>query len=602
MSLQVFQNVTLSPTEIRAGDSDEFVVVLTIGPGYTAGPSRIVLDLPATLGMSRPSLLHNEDSGFIRCYVNNPEVTYLRRNWDMEIADFASRDKSSWRGMAQRMAVIDLSAGLIEGDTVEIHWGETSRGYGTGTRATTVVPMPDYRAQVHVRYFEGHDRGIPDFGRSWEGYDRPDPDCEVALSFAVHPRKLHHLRLLRKVDRAMLLPQDVFWNITPVDDPDEVVEATGSAEQNTHGAWQYRDKGVQIRSRGAPLLDAPRMDGAFEGMNVYWGDIHSHSAFSVDCIEREKLQRTPGDLMAYARQAAGLDFYAVTDHHQPWDVERHKLGPVYWEETMQAVRAHHREGEFVVFPGIEYRCPRGDTAVVFNWLPDYAEIDQPEWVDIRKLWAGLAGKDYMAIPHFHNGGRLAEGEWWDHIADGIEPVLEIFSCHGSYEREDVLEHSRAMIKRFRPDRSGAYFLQHGYHYGLCANSDGHKGHVGSNGLTAVYAPELTRDAILRAYRERHVYGTTNARILLLFTGNGALMGSILPAVSERSLLVDVAGENALKKIDLFRNGEPFKRFVPEGKTFSCELTVREDEPAYYYLRATQVDNHIAWSSPIWFGE
>ena len=134
MSPHVFQNVTLSPTEIHAGDSDEFVVTLTVGPGYTAGPSRIVLDLPATLGMSRPSLLHNEDSGFIRCYVNNPEVTYVRRNWDMEIADFASRDKGSWRGMAQRMAVIDLSAGLVEGDTVEIHWGETSRGYGTGTQ------------------------------------------------------------------------------------------------------------------------------------------------------------------------------------------------------------------------------------------------------------------------------------------------------------------------------------------------------------------------------------------------------------------------------------------------------------------------------------
>ena len=116
----------------------------------------------------------------------------------------------------------------------------------------------------------------------------------------------------------------------------------------------------------------------------------------------------------------------------------------------------------------------------------------------------------------------------------------------------------------------------------------------------MYAPELTRDAILRAYRERHVYGTTNARIRLLFTGNGALMGSILPAVPERTLFVDVAGENALKKIDLFRNGELLKRFVPEGKAFSCELTVTEDEPAYYYVRATQVDNHIAWSSPIWF--
>ncbi len=600
MSLEIWKHATLQPTEILAGDSNEFVITLVVGRDYTADPSRIVFDLPATLGMSRPSLMHNEDSGFVRAYVSNPEVTYARHNWDIEIADFASRERSSWRGMAQRMVVLDLSGGLVEGDTVEIHWGDTSRGYGTGTRATTVVPAPGYEAVIHVRYFEGHERGMPDFGRSFEGYERPVPDCEIPLCFRVLPRKLHHVRLLRKVDRALLVPQDVFWNVAAVEDPPQILDADGTPVQNDQGAWEYRDKNVHVVSRGAPLYDAPPMDDVFAGMNIYWGDIHTHSAFSIDCIEREKLQRTPGDLMAFARQAAGLDFFAITDHHQPWDNPRHRLGQEAWERTMEAVQGHDAPGEFLVFPGIEFRCPRGDTAIVFNWLPAYAEIDRPEWVDIRKLWEGLAGRDYLTIPHFHNTGRLAVGEWWDHIAGGVEPVLEIFSCHGSYEREDVLEHSRAMIKRSRPDRTGAYFIEQGYHYGFCANSDGHKGHVGSNGLTAVYAPSLTREEILRAYRERRVYGTTNARIRLLFTASGALMGSILPNVSQRELVIDVRGENALKKVDLFRNGAPFRRFVPQGKAFHLALTEVDDEPASYTVRVTQVDNQVAYSSPVWF--
>lgn len=605
MAQDIFKNAHISPTEIAAGDSDEFVITLVVGKGYTGGPSRIIYDLPATLGMSRPSLMHAEDNGFITTYVSNPDVVYSERNWDMEMVDFASRDKSSWRGMAQRLVILDLSPGLKEGDTIELHWGETGNGYGAGTKVTTVVPCPNYEAIIHVRYFEGHDDGLPDFGRSYEGYDRPEPACEIPLRFKIMPRGLHHLRLLRKVDGALLIPHDVFWNVPDVQDLAAIVDlppqdTPAMPVRNAFHAFALKDKNVQVITRGVPLRDAPTMDAVFEGMNIYWGDVHTHSAFSIDCIEREKLERTPGDLMAFARQRAGLDFIAVTDHHLPWGDGRHRLGPDPWAQTMAAVQEHDAPGKFLVFAGIEYRCPRGDTAIVFNWLPNYAEIDQPTWTDIRGLWAGLDGRDYMSIPHFHNGGRLPEGEWWDCLSDGIEPVLEIFSCHGSYEREDVLEHRRTMIKRFRPDRNADYFLRHGYHYGLCANSDGHKGHVGSNGVTAVYGHSLTKEAILDAYRQRHVYGTTNARIRLLLTANGSLMGSILPLVERRTLAIDVAGENVLKKIELFHNGTRMQRFAPQGKTFQADLTHVDGQPGYYTVRVTQQDNHIAWSSPIWF--
>ena len=69
---------------------------------------------------------------------------------------------------------------------------------------------------------------------------------------------------------------------------------------------------------------------------------------------------------------------------------------------------------------------------------------------------------------------------------------------------------------------------------------------------------------------------------------------------EKTFLIDVQGENNLKKIDLFRNTEHYKRWAPEGKTFRIDLTVREDVPSNWYVRVTQVDNHMAWSSPVWF--
>jgi hypothetical protein len=596
----VFSDARLAPAVMSAGDSAEFVVRLTVGPGYTSGPSRIIFDLPGELGVSRPSCMFQEEDGYVDAYVGNPLVEYNLRVWDMGIGDFPTRDKRSWLGRAARMAVLDLAAGLREGDVIEFHWGESGRGFGPGAKVTIVVPRPGYESTIHVRYFEGTDRGLPDFGRSFEGYERPEPECEVALPYRVIPRAPHHLRLIRKRDRAMLLVHDRFWNVSEVGSPDEVAQADGEAAANDFGVFEFPDPHVAVHSKGLPLLDAPSMEDVYDGYNLYWGDVHTHSAFSVDCIEREKMQMGPGDLMAFARRCAGLDFFAVTDHHEPQRAARHRIGADRWARTMEALQEHDRPGEFLVFPGFEYRCRRGDTAVLCGWLPDYEEIDGRDWRDLRRLWEAWAGRDFLTIPHFHNPGELDEGEWWENVESGAEPVLEIFSCHGSYERPDALEQKIPMIKPRRPDRYGSSLLQRGLRYGLVCNSDGHKGHVGLNGLTAVFAKSLDKDSIFDAYRARRVYGTTNARIRLVFTGNGHLMGSIVPNASHKEFTIDAAGENALKKVDVFRNGEPYKRLLPEGRTFKTDLKVTDDDKSFWYVRVTQVDNQIAYSSPIWF--
>jgi uncharacterized membrane protein len=51
---------------------------------------------------------------------------------------------------------------------------------------------------------------------------------------------------------------------------------------------------------------------------------------------------------------------------------------------------------------------------------------------------------------------------------------------------------------------------------------------------------------------------------------------------------------------MFRNGEHYKALIPEGMNYRNEIRVREDSPSSWYVRVTQHDNHIAWSSPVWF--
>jgi hypothetical protein len=600
MSDTIFKSTDLSPTEILAGDSSEFIIRVVIGPDYTPGPSRIVLDLPGTLGMSRPDLMHTEGNGFFNAVVSNPKVRYTRNVWDMEISDFISAEKRSWRGMAARMAVLDLSEGLEEDDVIELIWGSTEHSYGPGTKATVVVPRPDYRARIHIRYFSSHKRGFPEYGRSYEGIERPKADCEKEVSFLVRPRETSRLRLFRKKDSAVIAPMDVFWNVSECDDIRKFIDADSRGDRTSEGTFLYKDPQVKIRSSVYPLSEAPSMEGAFENYNIYWGDLHTHSTYSIDCIEREKLQARPSDLMRFARERACLDFFAVSDHHQPQDDIRHRIRKQDWEATLEDVSRHTNDGEFLVFPAIEYRCARGDTVAIFNFMPDFKQINRETWQDIRRLWPDLEGSDVLTIPHFHNGGRLGDGEWWEPIESGVEPVLEIYSAHGSYEREEVLEAARPLMKKFRHDRCGLYFLQKGLKYGFVANSDGHKGHVGMSGITGVFAESLEKDKIFEAYRNRRVYASTNAHIRLIFTGNGHLMGSVVPNTARKTFLIDAVGEGPFKKIELFKNGELYHFRPGESRFFKAEIKIDDDEAAFWHTRVTQADNHVAWSSPIWF--
>ena len=342
------------------------------------------------------------------------------------------------------------------------------------------------------------------------------------------------------------------------------------------------------------------MTNVLDGLNLYWGDLHTHSTYSCDCVRRSRMDMTPARLMAFARDRAGLDFYALTDHHMPQRSEETKVGEVAWTETLDAVQHYHEPGRFVPFAGIEYGDVRGEMVLVFRDGPPYERIDRAAWTDIRQVWQDLEGLDYLCIPHFHNPGQLPEGTWWAHPDPTREPVLEVFSDHGSYEREDVRENGRAWCKRTRPDRFAVWFLKQGLRYGFAANSDDHKGHVGVNGVTAVFAESLTRDAILEAYRSRRVYATTNARIRLIFTANGHLMGSVIPNAPDKEIRIDVVGEGDLKRVDVFRDGDLFRTFAPSGRTFQVAFGPAVREPSSWYVRVTQTDNHIAFSSPIWF--
>lgn len=454
-------------------------------------------------------------------------------------------------------------------------------------------------------FFENAERALPDFARSFKGYDRPVPDIEIpSFEYKILPREPERIRLIRGHSKSVVLVYDRFANNNPLLDGKKYFSANKKLRRNSQGAYQSKNINLSIRSKSLPFTETPNMQNVFEGMNIYFGDMHTHSTFSNDCIEREKNDITPEEMFNFARDICNLDFLAITDHHQPWDIERNKIGEKNWQITLESAKKSTIEGEFLAFPGFEYRCvsnySRGDTAIILGEDFSYSEIEDPSLDSITKLWDKFKGRNF-SIPHFHNPGSLPANVWHECPYEEIEPVLEIYSCHGSYENSNPLENPPPEGKTRRPDRNAKYLLiNKKIKYGLTCNSDGHKGNPGCNGLMAVYSPTLTKNAIFANIRKRHVYGTTNARIRLLFTANGALLGSILPQNNEKLFRISIAGEKTLKSVDLLRNGKLHTRFQPNQLTFVKNIKILDEGASFWYVRATQIDNHQAWSSPIWF--
>jgi len=131
----------------------------------------------------------------------------------------------------------------------------------------------------------------------------------------------------------------------------------------------------------------------------------------------------------------------------------------------------------------------------------------------------------LIIPHCH-----MPGDW--RFNDALmERLVEIYSMHGSFEWY------------------GQRYLERGYHIGLMCASDDHTGHPGNNparwstrgGIAAVFAPELTREAIFDALVARRVYGTTLARIFLDVRVEGAPMGSEIVVARRDPAMLEVSG-------------------------------------------------------------
>jgi len=372
-----------------------------------------------------------------------------------------------------------------------------------------------------------------------------------------------------------------------------------------------------------PLLVSPA------GRRILWADLQNHSGLSDGSA-------TPDDLLRYAREVAGLDAAAVTDHDH-WGMRFMDGEPAIWRRTLDAADARNEPGRFVALAGYEWtNWVEGHRHVVF-FEPDaeaatgllLSSIDE-RYDEARELWAGLEDVRALTFAH-HSAGAPIATDWSSPPPVGVEPVTEIVSVHGSSEAADApgMVIRNALAGNFVRDA-----LDRGYRLGFVGSSDGHDGHPGlahlaspSGGVAAILSDEATREGIYEALLARRTYATNGPRIVVRASYAGWPIGADIPAaaaaagtvgpiagVPETTLVVRAIAPGEIARIEVVSRqgaagagaltGEALCGEAERGEgERECSLTVPLpgfQAGGYLYLRVVQEDGGTAWTSPFFF--
>ena len=330
---------------------------------------------------------------------------------------------------------------------------------------------------------------------------------------------------------------------------------------------------------------------------IYWGDPHWQTFFS-DGV------RCPEELYAFARDETFLDFGAITDHMEA-------VTDRQWDYFQAVTNDYNEDGRFVTLIGQEwtkhnpghrnvyYRADRG---------PCIRSTD-PRYDSLEKLWAALDGMpelDPIAIPH-HPANVIMGVDWSAGWNPKYEKAVEIYSGWGNSERPAEAGNPRP-LRAGRGEQAGRHVvdaLKMGYDMAFVGGGDIHDGRPGDSlvhltthprtwpgGLTALFAPQLTRDAVYDAIKEGRTYATTPSRIYL---------DAPPPARGgTREMIVEAASEDGIAEAAITVNGETVETLPTEsaGRVVRAERMMDKLNPGdFCYVRITTRNGDMAWSSP-----
>ncbi|MFQ6097893.1 MAG: DUF3604 domain-containing protein, partial [Armatimonadota bacterium] len=341
------------------------------------------------------------------------------------------------------------------------------------------------------------------------------------------------------------------------------------------------------------------------------GETHRHTDVSFDGGG----DSTMYDMMRYEIDAVAQEFIAAWDHdngggqdYSWWRSQKladlffidDVFEPLYGYERSVGYPDGHRNVTFAkrgvrCFPRQQIPNPNKKARRKFILSPD----------DTKKLYEYLRVNNGICFSH--TSATNMGTDWRDNDPE-VEPVVEIYQgCRTSYEYEGAPKAATAdnvamQIGGWRP--AGFVWNALGppknYRLGIMAASDHGSTHISYAG---VWATEFSREAIFNAFKRRHCFGATDNRIVMFGVGDH-MMGDEFDLPAAQPLEIRVIGTAPISVVEVIKDNKIVHSKRPDNETNEMTLKFLDNEAqagatSYYYVRAQQTDEQIAWSSPLW---
>ncbi|MCH9631787.1 MAG: hypothetical protein S4CHLAM6_01050 [Chlamydiae bacterium] len=368
---------------------------------------------------------------------------------------------------------------------------------------------------------------------------------------------------------------------------------------------------------------SPMKSFAHDEKNLLWGLLHGESERmdSLDNVE---------NCLRHMRDEQAMNFYASSSFDSAEETPEDG-----WKAIAQNIGEFNETDRFITYLGSQWMGEKTKEGLrQFINLKDNKALmryKDSKSNTLKKIYKISNPKDFISIPSF-TMGKGSDYDFSDFNPE-YEKVVEIYNAWGSSEctakegnplpingptKGGVKENAKGSVLAALKRNCRFGFVAGGLDdRGIYANLFDAGQDQYPPGLTAILADEHTRESIFQALHNRSCYATTGKRILLGFYISGSRMGEEISTQTKPGLVINrhisgfVSGTSNVKLIEILRNGEVIQTFEPNAHNFEYTyddmvdlkehmIKSKDSSPfVFYYVRVTQDDHNMAWSSPIW---
>ena len=346
------------------------------------------------------------------------------------------------------------------------------------------------------------------------------------------------------------------------------------------------------------------------GLTHYTGELHSHSGLSYP----EQGGNLPKDMYAQL-DSEGMDFFAATDKpgaadiagadefiDDPKDAESDEWRELFAETDAWNAGDHNLVA--VAGEEVSWANLHSGHINVFNspWLLA-AESSGGGWNDAKN------GEIQWDLPGFY--ARLKQDP--DAIAQFNHPSPTGYGTFDDFH--DLDPQLDKQIEMFEYKQDDAEYLHTwwealdaGWHVAPTWSGDDHgKGFNDNPARTGIWATEHSLAGLYDAMHRRSLYATYDDTAWLALTGNGKMMGSILPGDTDQLDLQLHVGEpddaDPSGTVTFYGNGGAvLGTQAYSGRDALVETSLPVSDGDWVYAQVKQADGDLLVSAPLWVGD